>query len=479
MPDPMSIRVVAQRLLPRVDEMTSAMVEGYRERIPEYPRILDRHQENVFEVSRAALLLFLQLVIQQREATDAELALIRASGRDRAAQGLTLEAMLHGYSIGREIAWDYLEKAAQEAGVGEEEITGATVVMAHFMERLALMVTQGFLDHMKQAYEGEQHRMGVLIEIAKAMSRSLDLDEVIGVGLERLREALRVEWAGLWLVSVEKGVLRLNAQRADPAWEGVSVGDALPELPLGKPGPGLGSVASKPIFFAGDNLPPTLVITGALQMMTVPLLHRERPIGVIGVATRQKTDLAARDREFLIAIAEQMAVAINQVQEHMREARTDFLTGLANRHEFDSFLRRELARAERFGDALSLAMIDVDALKQINDDHGHKAGDEALRTVGSTLKATVRALDLAARIGGDEFALVMPQTDRAGATDVVQRFQQHLAELPDSGQPLVEVSVGIAQWDEGMTLDGLAAAADAKLYQAKRDRAPAVPKRLA
>src|SRR3984893_10489183 len=407
MPEPTTIRAVAQRLLPRVDEMTNAMVQGYRDRIPEYPAILEKHHEDVFEVPRAALLIFLQLVIQQRDATDEELALIRSSGRARASQGLTLEAMLQGYSIGREIAWEYVEKAAQEAGVDEDEINGATVLMAPFMERLALMVTQGFLDHMKQAYEGEQHRLGVLIEIAKAMSRSLDLDEVIGVGLEQLRAALEVEWAGLWLVSVEKGPLPLAAQSVAPAWEGVLVGDALPEMPLGRQGRGEGAVAVKPVFFAGDNLPPAIVITGAKQLMTVPLLHRERPIGVIGVASRQKTELSARDREFMVAIAEQMAVAIQQVQEHMREARTDFLTGLANRHEFDSFLRRELARAERFGDSLSLAMIDLDGLKGINDDLGHKAGDEALRTVGATLKATVRSLDLAARIGGAEVALGM------------------------------------------------------------------------
>src|SRR6202048_2775946 len=252
MPEPTTIRAVAQRLLPHVDEMTNAMVEGYRERIPEYPRILEKHHEDVYEVSRAALLIFLQLVIQQREANEQELALIRSSGRARAAQGLTLEAMLAGYSIGREIAWGVLEAAAQAAGVDEEEISSATVVMAHFMERLALMVTQGFLDHMKQAYEGEQHRLGVLIEIAKAMSRSLDLDEVIGVGLEQLREALEVEWAGLWLVSVEKGALRLAAQRVDPGWEGVSVGDALPELPIGKQGRGEASVPLRPVFFGAD-----------------------------------------------------------------------------------------------------------------------------------------------------------------------------------------------------------------------------------
>jgi diguanylate cyclase (GGDEF)-like protein len=157
----------------------------------------------------------------------------------------------------------------------------------------------------------------------------------------------------------------------------------------------------------------------------------------------------------------------------MREARTDFLTGLANRHEFDSFLRRELARADRFGDALSLAMIDLDDLKVLNDEHGHQAGDEALRLVGATLKATVRSLDLAARIGGDEFALVMPQTDATGATDVLARFQHHLAEVRSKGHPEVSVSIGLACWQEGMTIDALASGADTDLYEAKRSRASA------
>jgi diguanylate cyclase (GGDEF)-like protein len=115
-------------------------------------------------------------------------------------------------------------------------------------------------------------------------------------------------------------------------------------------------------------------------------------------------------------------------------------------------------------------MIDLDDLKVINDEHGHRAGDEALRTVGATLKATVRSLDLAARIGGDEFALVMPQTDARGARDVVARFQRHLREAGSAEHPEVLVSVGIASWEEGMTLDGLAAAADSELYEDKRGR---------
>jgi diguanylate cyclase (GGDEF)-like protein len=467
------IRDIAAGMLADLDRMTAAMVDGYRERIPEYPGFLERHQEDVFAVSRAALNVFLNLLIEMREPTERELATIRRSGKTRAAQGLPLESMLQAYSIGREIAWDSLTAAAETAGVGQEAVDAAADQMTRFMEKLALMVTQGYLDHLKQAYEGEHHRMEVLVEIAKAMSRSLDLDEVVGVGLERLREALEVGWAGLWLVSVEKGTMRLRGQDFEPGEAWGSIGEAYPEVTLDQPFLGSTAHAGVPIPFVAEAIPGPIAATGARLLVIVPLLHRERPLGAIAVAARDKEELVPRDREFLVALAEQMAVAIHQVQEHMREARTDFLTGLANRQEFDGFLRRELARAERFGDPLSLAMIDLDDLKVINDEHGHKAGDEALRTVGATLKSTVRSLDLAARIGGDEFALVMPQTDSHGARDVVARLQQHLAEAARRRHPRVEVSVGIAEWTEGMTLDGLSAAADAELYGDKRSHAEA------
>lgn len=461
------LREIATALLGNLDPLAAAMVEGYRDRIPDYPKLLERHQEDVYAVSRAALGLFLKLVIESRDADERELALIRRAGRARAAQGLPLESMLQAYSLGREIAWEHLTAAAEQAGVSAEEMEKASEQMTRFMEKLALMVTQGFLDHMQRAFEGEQRRMEVLVEIAKAMSRSLDMDDVVGVGLERLRDALQVEWAGLWLVSVEKGTLRLLGQRSseDPGWS--EIGKAYSEVPLDQPFLGAASTSGTPVPYEPEKLPEPVLAAGGKLLAIIPLLHRERPLGAIAVASA-KDELLPRDREFLVAIAEQMAVAVHQVQEHMREARTDFLTGLANRHEFDGFLRRELARAERFGDNLSLAMIDLDDLKALNDLHGHQAGDEALRTVGATLKATVRSLDLAARIGGDEFALVMPQTDVRGAGDVVARFQQRLAEARRRRHVDVHVSVGVAEWQEGMTFDSLSAAADARLYSEKR-----------
>ena len=473
MPAAAPIREIATVLLGDLDRMTDEMVECYRRRIPDYLPFLEHHHEDVHAVSRNALGLFLKLVVESREPSERELAVIRAAGQARAAQGVPLESMLQAYSIGREVAWEKITAAAAQRGVSEQEMDAATERMTRFMEKLALMVTQGYLEHMKIAYEGEHQRMVVLVDIAKAMSRSLDMEEVVGVGLDRLREALRVEWAGLWLVSVEKGILRFEGQSCIPGTEWEEIGNAFPEAPLDEGFLGVAETTGSPVPLVSGTLSGPFAAAGAKLLVRVPLLHRERPLGVIAVASRARTELVPRDQEFLSAIAEQMAVAIHQVQEHMREARTDFLTGLANRQEFDSFLRRELARAARFGDSLSLAMIDLDDLKLINDRHGHRAGDEALRTVGATLKATVRSLDLAARIGGDEFALVMPQTDEQGARDVVTRFQQHLLEADSELHPRVGVSAGVAEWREGMTLDRLAAAADAELYSAKRSRTAA------
>ena len=469
MPGP-QLREVAAELLGDLDRIAAEMVEGYRRQVPDYPAFLERHQEDVYAVSRAATGLFLKLLMEEREPTKQELQLIRAAGQARAAQGLALESMLQAYSVGREIAWGYVERAGEKAGVDEDQMAAGTLLMTHFMEKLALMVTQGFLDHMRQAYEGVHRRMEVLVEIAKAMSRSLDLEEVIGVGLKHLRDALSLEWAGLWLVSVEKGALRFSGQDFEPGEPWGAIGAAYSEVSLDQPflGAAAASEGASPVPYVAKKIPDPILAVGGRCLVIVPLLHRQRPLGAIAVATGKKDELMPRDREFLVALAEQLAVAVHQVQEHMREARTDFLTGLANRHEFDSFVRRELKRAERFGDTLSLAMIDLDDLKVINDEHGHKAGDEALRTVGATLKSTVRSLDLAARIGGDEFALVMPQTDIRGARDVVARFQQHLGEASHGQGPSVSVSVGIAEWEEGMDLDSLAAAADRELYGVKR-----------
>jgi len=142
-------------------------------------------------------------------------------------------------------------------------------------------------------------------------------------------------------------------------------------------------------------------------------------------------------------------------------ASTDALTGLANRRSWDDQLTRAIAHAERTHETLSVAVCDVDCLKEINDRGGHAAGDELLRGIADRWRADARAADLIARIGGDEFAVLLPGADEAGAHDVVERL---VGLLPEG----ISVSFGVAEWDLREDAVGLMARADLRMYDEKR-----------
>jgi diguanylate cyclase (GGDEF)-like protein len=176
-----------------------------------------------------------------------------------------------------------------------------------------------------------------------------------------------------------------------------------------------------------------------------------------------KFDLRKRNQELegMLSRAEQVAM-------------TDAVTGLYNRRRFTDVLKREWATAKRYGHALSCAMVDVDNFKQVNDQHGHGAGDEALRHVAELVLSSVREVDLCARYGGDEFAVLFPHTPRDKAVLVMERIRLKLLAArrgwgPECSQ--VTISVGIASSEEQAinTAEELVEAADAALYDAKRE----------
>jgi len=150
---------------------------------------------------------------------------------------------------------------------------------------------------------------------------------------------------------------------------------------------------------------------------------------------------------------------------------TDPLTGLGNRRSFDQRISEEVARCRRNHLPLSLVMLDLDRFKQINDEHGHPAGDAVLREVGRVLRSRMRAGEVAARIGGDEFAVLLPSADRAGAEAFAEWIERALArlDLGDLGFT-VSGSLGCAQLGDGGTAS-LVRDADRALYRAKRARA--------
>jgi diguanylate cyclase (GGDEF)-like protein len=144
-----------------------------------------------------------------------------------------------------------------------------------------------------------------------------------------------------------------------------------------------------------------------------------------------------------------------------REATTDALTGVANRRAWEAEATRSLAHATRTGEPLTIAVLDLDGFKEVNDRDGHGAGDRVLREVATEWRARLRAADLLGRHGGDEFVLCLPSTDEAAAREVLDRLH--------GGLP-VGWSVGTATARDGDTLTTLLQRADAALYESKRLR---------
>jgi diguanylate cyclase (GGDEF)-like protein len=152
-------------------------------------------------------------------------------------------------------------------------------------------------------------------------------------------------------------------------------------------------------------------------------------------------------------------------------SRRDALTALPNRRAFEEELARETARAARSGAHLSVVALDVDRFKAVNDERGHAAGDAVLRAVAARAAAAIRAGDLLARVGGEEFAILLPAADLPRAAEAAERIRAALAALPvDAAGHSVPItaSFGCAALAPGESGDALVARADARLYEAKR-----------
>jgi len=182
------------------------------------------------------------------------------------------------------------------------------------------------------------------------------------------------------------------------------------------------------------------------------------------------------DRMTAVSLASQAVVALDNARLHRiveRQALIDGLTGLANRRQCEETLASELARLERFGGSLALVVADLDWFKDVNDRYGHPAGDAVLREFAALLQETLRNVDLAGRWGGEEFLLILPGTDLEGGAQVAERIRAALAGrivLSAEGEPIpITASFGVASTPPATTAAELFSAADAALYEAKRN----------
>jgi diguanylate cyclase (GGDEF)-like protein len=255
-------------------------------------------------------------------------------------------------------------------------------------------------------------------------------------------------------------------------------------------------VVSVSLYFNGERLgdPPTMTeLFYAWPAVYVGYFFRRRAIPVFVAVTGAAygVALAAMDLPgnvsirwtITMTVIAGLTVALNAIRTHVNglvtrlveTARTDTLTAMPNRRAFDERLELELARAARTREPLALLVGDVDRFKTVNDRFGHAAGDAALASVARVLMSECRAIDVPARIGGEEFAVLLPATEGTPALITANRLRAAVSQIRDAdGRPLT-ISFGVAEHPmAGATAAELLAAADSALYAAKaagRDRA--------
>jgi diguanylate cyclase (GGDEF)-like protein len=314
-------------------------------------------------------------------------------------------------------------------------------------------------------------RTAAIYEIARALNSTLELEDLVAALGETAVRECGAEAARVTLVGNDEELdVREASGRTDLL--GQSDADLAPVRWVLQ--------NEEVIAVKGERVSPGAAAgirpPGAVRhYMAAPMIAKGRLVGVIEMALSGGEGFRDVDEDLLTVIAAQAAVAIDNAKQYGRAqllAMTDRLTGLWNHAELHQRLREEIARAQRHGRPMSLLFADLDNFKVFNDTHGHRMGDELLRQVAARLRATVRRTDFAARYGGDEFAVILPETPLNGASVACDNLRRAIGEEPfriGSQRITVTVSGGLAAYPEaGATAEELIDACDQALRQAKR-----------
>jgi diguanylate cyclase (GGDEF)-like protein len=305
-------------------------------------------------------------------------------------------------------------------------------------------------------------------EIGRALTSSLDLGEVLLRIVQATRELAEADGAAVWLFH-DDGSAEIAMTAGDIALPvGTSV--AVPESLRSR------LRDAKPVVMQKDNATgdvPTdlLVLLEAESAIAVPLMGERELIGALSVSHLEGRAYEPGEIRLLRRFAFSAAVAVSNARLHERLrtlSLTDPLTGLPNRRQMNIFLQREFAAAER-GRNLTVVLFDLDDFKAYNDTEGHQAGDAILRRFGEILHDQTRAMNLAARYGGDEFICILSDTDAEGGEVQVARIVEEACNDPLMRQ--VGLTAGIAGFEVGMERpEDLVRAADQDLYRNKARR---------
>ena len=226
-----------------------------------------------------------------------------------------------------------------------------------------------------------------------------------------------------------------------------------------------------------DDLAPDLQLLEQLVQGSIPSYQLEKRYirkdgGIVWVklSVASLRDVNGQHIGFISAVLD--ITQLKSLQDELQvQAHVDYLTGIPNRRHFIELAEYELARAQRYGSDLAVLMIDIDHFKKINDDHGHKAGDIVLQKIVKAMQDTLREVDVMGRMGGEEFAILLPQTKKDRAMEVAERLliqaAEHEVVLADDQSVNITLSIGVTTLTQHKNIDALLLQADLGLYQAK------------
>uniref|UniRef100_A0A831XEP1 diguanylate cyclase n=1 Tax=Geobacter metallireducens TaxID=28232 RepID=A0A831XEP1_GEOME len=329
----------------------------------------------------------------------------------------------------------------------------------------------------KVLLEEEVSALRDLLDVARTVVSSLELDQVLQVILSSALRFADVPAGSIALYDTAQGELTLHAhQGLSPEFVKTGRWEILPGGVTDR------ALSGEDILFVGDteksSLPinPILLREGIRSVVPIPLKVQSRVAGILYLFDFAPREFDRERIKLLDVLASFAAMAIDNAQLHARTrlmAITDALTGLYNRRYFQQMFSRELNRAIRYGKPLSLIMLDVDDFKKFNDTYGHPHGDKVLGAMGDILVEALRGTDFAFRYGGEEFIVLLPETDFSSALHVAERLRESVAqnsaeELKGIAPHGVTASVGVVSYPrDGETRDDLLKRVDELLYRAK------------
>ena len=314
-------------------------------------------------------------------------------------------------------------------------------------------------------------QLNLLISMSALINSALDIQRIIKYAIEGSTRLLDAEAGSLLFLEEEAGEL-FFAETVGEKGERVKViklktgqGVAGWVAEQGKPVI-VHDASSDPRFFDGVDRISDFVTR---NIVCVPVWTKDKILGSIEVINKNSGSFDLDDMLIFTALANQVAIAIENARLY-EESIADGLTGLYQRKFFKLRLEEELKRSKRYKHPLSLAMIDIDNFKRVNDEHGHLMGDEVLKEVALVLKKSTRLEDIVARYGGEEFVIVMPHTPVENMRKTGERLRAEIEQMEISGVRIT-ISVGIGHFDgKDMDFDhrDLIRRADEALYLAKK-----------